>query len=169
MTRHRIGLGNCGARRSIKTRAMLAGLTALLAAFAVQAAATIYPEIARAHADIEAGLKEAAKTNRRVLVDFGGNWCPDCIVLDRHFHASENSALLDKHYVLVHVNVGDKGITDNFAIAERYGIPLKKGVPALAVLQPDGRVVFAQKQGEFEAMRKMDPASVGEFLRKWAR
>jgi hypothetical protein len=94
---------------------------------------------------------------------------PDCIVLDHHFHAAENAALLQKHYVLVHVNIGDKGITDNFAIAERFGIPLEKGVPALAVLDPDGRVVFAQKQGEFEAMRKLDPASVRTFLMKWAR
>jgi len=169
MTRHSAGPPNCRKWRSTNTRVVLVGLAALLAAFAVQAAATIYPEIGRAQADTEAGLKEAAKTNRRVLVDFGGNWCTDCIVLDRYFHAPENAALLDKHYVLVHVNVGDKGITDNFAIAERYGIPLKKGVPALAVLEPDGRVVFAQKQGEFEAMRKMDSTSVGEFLRKWAR
>ena len=86
------------------------------------------PEIARAHADIEAGLKEAAKTNRRVLVDFGGNWCPDCIVLDRHFHASENAALLDKHYVLVHVNVGDDA-QDPFA---RRGIEQDHQEPLLS-------------------------------------
>ncbi|MDQ6619299.1 MAG: thioredoxin family protein [Pseudomonadota bacterium] len=153
----------------MNTRAVLPGITALLVAFAVQAAVTIYPEVARADADIESALKEAARTSRRVVIDFGGNWCPDCIVLDRHFHASENAALLDQNYVLVHVNVGDKGITDNFAIAERYGIPLKKGVPALAVLDADGRVVFAQKQGEFEAMRKINAPSVREFLRKWAR
>ena len=96
-------------------------------------------------------------------------WCGDCIVLDKHFQAGENAALLKKHYVLVHVNVGEKGISDNFAIAERYGIPLKKGVPALAVLDSDGKLVFSQKQGEFESMRKMDPASVAEFLRKWSR
>ena len=137
--------------------------------FAVQAAATIYPEIDRARTDVAAALTDAAKTKRRVIVDFGGNWCTDCIVLDRYFHVAENAALLDKSFVLVHVNVGDKGITDNFAIAERYGIPLRNGVPALAVLDSDGRVVFAQKHGEFEAMRKMDPASVGAFLRKWAR
>ena len=162
MTRH-------GKRRSTGIRTALAGFAALLTALVVQAAATIYPEVGRADADIAAGLEVAAKTNRRVLVEFGGNWCPDCIVLDHHFHVPENAALLNKHYVLVHVNVGVKGITDNFAIAERYGIPLKKGVPALAVLEPDGRVVFAQKQGEFEAMRKVDPASVRDFLKKWAR
>ena len=133
------------------------------------AAATIYPEVARAKPDLEAAMKEAAKTQRRVLVEFGGNWCGDCIVLDRYFHDAANAELLRKHYVLVHVNVGDKGITDNFDVAERYGIPLKKGVPALAVLESDGKLVHAQRNGEFESMRKMDPASVGDFLRKWAR
>ena len=44
-----------------------------------------------------------------------------------------------------------------------------EGVPALAVLESDGKVVFAQKQGEFESMRKMDPSSVADFLRKWAK
>ncbi|HTP46256.1 MAG TPA: thioredoxin family protein [Casimicrobiaceae bacterium] len=137
--------------------------------FAAQGAATIYPEVGRAQADVAAALTDATKTKRRVIIDFGGNWCTDCIVLDRYFHISENAALLDKHYVLVHVNVGDKGITDNFAIAKSCGIPLENGVPALALLDPNGRVVFAQKHGEFEAMRKMDPASVNEFLRKWAK
>ena len=32
---------------------------------------------------------------------------------------------------VVHVNVGDKGIKENFDVAERYGNPLEKGVPAL--------------------------------------
>ena len=144
-------------------------LSMVLSATLVHAAATIYPDVSKAAADVDAALKEAAKEKKRVIVDFGGNWCGDCIVLDKHFQAGENAALLKKHYVLVHVNVGEKGITDNFPIAERYGIPLKKGVPALAVLDSDGKLVFSQKQGEFESMRKMDPASVADFLRKWAK
>ena len=151
------------------TLAKLSIAAAALAVFAVCAAEKIYPDIAGAKADIDAAIKEAANSKRRVLVEFGGNWCGDCIVLDRHFRNPGNAKRLQKHYVLVHVNVGDKGITDNFDVAERYGIPLEKGVPALAVLESDGRLVYAQKQGEFESMRKMDPASVGDFLRKWAK
>ena len=41
-------------------------------------------------------------------------------------------------------------------------------MPALAVLDGAGRVVYAQKNGEFESMRTMDPASVAAFLKKWA-
>jgi thioredoxin 1 len=90
-------------------------------------------------------------------------------VLDANFHNPENAALLEAGFVLVHVNVGDKGIDHNFDVAERYGIPLKKGVPALAVLESDGRLLYSQKSGEFEDMRRMDPKSVNDFLRQWSR
>ena len=132
------------------------------------AAERIYPPVLAANADVAAALKDAAATHRRVIVDFGGDWCTDCKVLDIRFREPVNAALLQRHYVVVRVNVGDKGIKENFDIAERYGIPLRKGVPALAVLESDGRVVYSQKNGEFESMRSMDSASVTEFLRTWA-
>ena len=145
----------------------LAAAVAVAAPLAALAAERMYPPIDRAKADIEGALREAAKTHRRVIVDFGGDWCTDCKVLDINMKKPENAALLAKHFVVVHVNVGDKGISDNFDVAERYGIPLKKGVPALAILDSDGRVVYAQKTGEFEDMRHMDPKSVNDFLAKW--
>lgn len=152
------------------SRALLAAFAAFAfaAATAVQAEAP-YPETSRAKADLDAALKTAAAQKKRVLVDFGGNWCPDCKVLDINLRRPENAALLKDRYVLVHVNVGDKGVTDNFDVAERYGIPLKKGVPALAVLDADGKVLFAHRNGEFESMRKMDPKAVHDFLEQWSR
>jgi thioredoxin 1 len=137
------------------------------AALFAQAAEPLYPDVSRARADVDSALKEAAQTHRHVLVDFGGNWCGDCKVLDANFRKPENAALLQSKYVVVHVNVGDRGIDNNFDIAERYGIPLKKGVPALAILDSDGRLVYSQKNGEFESMRRMDPRSVNDFLKKW--
>jgi thiol-disulfide isomerase/thioredoxin len=128
----------------------------------------MYPPVDRARPDIDSALKEAGASKRRVIVDFGGNWCTDCKILDINMKKPENAALLAKNFVVVHVNVGDKGISDNFEIAERYGVPLKKGVPALVVLDSDGRVVYAQKNGEFESMRSMDPKSVNDFLTRWS-
>jgi hypothetical protein len=63
--------------------------------------------------------------------------------------------------------VGNHGIDHNMELAQRFGIPLAKGIPALAVLDSDGRVVFSQKNGEFESMSRMDPRSVNEFLTRW--
>jgi len=146
----------------------LAAALLLLVATIAPAAERIYPPVSAAKDDIAAALKEAAATHRRVLVDFGGDWCTDCKVLDIRFREAANAELLQRHYVVIRVNVGDKGIKENFDVAERFGIPLRKGVPALAVLDSDGRVVYSQKNGEFESMRSMDSASVTEFLRTWA-
>jgi thiol:disulfide interchange protein len=124
----------------------------------------IYPEIADAQADIAAGLKQARSTHKRILLDFGGDWCGDCQVLDIYFHDPENLPILEQNFVLVHVNVGR--IDQNLDIGEKYGVNLKKGVPALAVLSPAGKPLYGQS-GQFSDMRYMQPESVNEFLTRW--
>jgi thiol:disulfide interchange protein len=127
----------------------------------------IYPPPGQASADIAAALKSAAAAHKRVILDFGGNWCTDCHVLDFYFHDAENAPLLAANYVLVHVNIGH--IDANADIASRYQVPLSKGVPAIAVLNAKGKVLYSQKSGEFEAMRRMQSSAVTEFLKRWKR
>jgi len=125
--------------------------------------AHIYPPIDTAAADIKAALAEAQRSHKRVIVDFGGDWCPDCQVLNIYFHQSPNADLLAKYFVRVNVNVGR--MDANKEIAEGYGVPLK-GVPALAVLDGSGKVVYAQNR-EFADMRHLDSAALTAFLNQW--
>ena len=76
-----------------------------------------------------------------------------------------NEALLEKNFVLVHVWIGH--IDKNLDIPEKFGVAIHKGVPALAVVSAKGQPIFAQKTGEFEDMRHMNPESVTTFLEKW--
>ncbi len=87
--------------------------------------AVIYPDGAQAEADITAALAKAAKEKKRVLLDFGGNWCGDCQVLEIYFHDPANRNLLESNYVLVPVNIGR--YDENLAIAARYGVPVTRG------------------------------------------
>ena len=138
----------------------------LAAAFTAQAAdRVIYPEPEQGQADLSAALKTAAATHKHVIIDFGGNWCGDCQVLDIYFHDPGNKPLLEANYVLVHINIGH--MDQNQAIAERYQVPLKKGVPALAVLDEHGRLLYSQRTGEFESMRHMESSAVTSFLLQW--
>jgi thiol:disulfide interchange protein len=125
----------------------------------------IYDETTDPKADIAAALKQAKHEHKNVILDFGGDWCGDCQVLDIYFHQSPNDALLAKNFVLVHIFIGH--MDKNVDVAEKYGIPLNKGVPALAVVNPAGKVLYSQKTGEFENMRHMDAQSVTEFLDRW--
>jgi len=127
--------------------------------------AVIYPDGGRAEQDIAAALARAGKEKKRVLLDFGGNWCGDCQVLEIYFHDSANRALLEQNYVLVPVNIGK--FDQNLDIAARYGVPVTKGVPALAVLDSSGQLVYSQHNAEFESMRTLNPASVTAFLLQW--
>jgi hypothetical protein len=40
-------------------------------------------------------------------------------------------------------------------------------VPALAVLDEHGKLLYSQKSGEFEAMRRMESSEVTRFLVQW--
>ncbi|MDR3792734.1 MAG: thioredoxin family protein [Terracidiphilus sp.] len=126
---------------------------------------TIYPDATQAKADVAGALKTAAATHKRVLLDFGGNWCGDCRALDAYFHDPANEALLSQNYVLVHVNIGH--MDANLDLAAQYEVPLDKGVPALAVVDEHGALVYSQKNGQFEDMRHMEASSVREFLAEW--
>jgi thioredoxin 1 len=125
----------------------------------------IYDVAANAHADVAQAIHNATESHKHIILDFGGNWCGDCQVLDIYFHQPPNLALLEENFLLVHIDIGH--MDKNTDVAEKYDIPLKRGVPALAVLDEHGHLLYSQKNGEFEAMRRMDPASVTEFLNQW--
>jgi thiol:disulfide interchange protein len=129
------------------------------------ASRVIYPDPAQAKADLAIALKTAAQTHKRILLDFGGNWCPDCQVLDLYFHDAKNQPLLKANFILVDVNIGH--MDANLDLASQYQVPLGKGVPALAVLNEKGKLLYSQKSGEFEAMRRMESSAVTSFLLQW--
>ena len=99
----------------------LAGMMASLSAIAAPAQAPVpdiskvanitparepYPPAELAARQVHEAFLTAAKTNRRVLLDFGGNWCPDCRILAGIFAVPSVSQWLDEHFVIVPVNVG---------------------------------------------------------------
>ncbi len=127
----------------------------------------LYEENADPQADIDTAIKQAKSEHKRVLLDFGGDWCGDCQVLDIYFHQAPNEDLLAKNFVVVHVFVPSH-YDKNTEVAAKYGVPITRGVPALAIFDPkQGKIIYSQKTGEFNDMRHMDADSVTTFLNRW--
>jgi thioredoxin 1 len=126
----------------------------------------LYPPPGEAQKELDEALAAAGKSHKRVLVVFGANWCYDCHVLDTTFRSKEFAPLVQANYEVVHINIGDEG-KDNGDLAARLGVGIGKGIPSLAVLDPNGRVLVAQKNGEFESSVKIGPNDVRDFLEKW--
>jgi len=125
----------------------------------------IYNPSGDANTEIAEGLRAAAAGHKRLLVVFGGNWCFDCHVLDEAFHSPEIAPTLNKSFVVVHIDIGN--MDKNLDVAKKYDVPIERGVPAIAVLDSDGKLLFSQKRGEFEAARSMAPEDILDFLHKW--
>ena len=87
-------------------------------------------------------------------------------MLDQAFHEPDVAPLVEKHFQVVHVDIGEDG-KKNSDLAAEYKVPLNKGVPALALLDSDGKLLFSQTNGEWESARTLDPDEVIAFLNKW--
>ena len=125
----------------------------------------LYPKDVNAKEEIKEAVARAGREHKRVILVFGANWCYDCHVLDFALHNSDVASVAQKNFIVVHVDIGEGKL--NSDLVREYKIPLDKGVPALAILGSDGKLLYSQQNGEFEAARSMDPDDLIAFLNKW--
>lgn len=140
-----------GARRAARPAAPVVAPAEAQRATQPERTTPVYDEAADAREQIAAALAKARKENRRVLVQWGANWCGWCTMLHDHMQITKEIAeKLNYEYDLVHVDIGrfDK----NLDLAEKYGADVKgNGVPFLTVLDADGAVLANQETGSLEA------------------
>jgi thioredoxin 1 len=121
-----------------------------------------YDEKADAAGDIQHALTAAQADHKQVLLVFGANWCPDCRALDKAMHGS-SQPLIDSRFDVVKIDVGN--FDKNLYLAQRYGNPIAKGIPAVVVIDAGNRVLFSTKDGELANAGQMTEQSIYDFLK----
>jgi thiol:disulfide interchange protein len=126
----------------------------------------VYDEKADAHAQVDAAIARAKKENRRVLLQWGANWCGWCRLLHECMGKDEALAkelLYEYEVVLVDVGKADK----NADLKQRFGAAVGT-IPFLTILDGDGKVVVNQPTEPFELADKTkpghDPKKLVDFL-----
>jgi hypothetical protein len=127
--------------------------------------AKIYPAGVNASEEIRSALLRAAKLHKHVLVIFGADWCYDCHVLDKAFQRPDIAAVITPNFEVVHVDIGQG--EKNQDLLMRYDVPINRRIPAIAVLDSSGKLLYSQKNGEFQRARALGPEDLLEFLNKW--
>ena len=124
----------------------------------------VYDESADAAADVAAALARAKAENRRVLLQWGANWCIWCVRLDGCFRQDEKLRReLLYEYEVVKIDIGRRD--KNMELAASYGADLTtNGIPYLTVLDADGKPLVHQETGSLESGEGHDPAKVLAFL-----
>ena len=129
----------------------------------------VYDEAAIGSEQIMAALANAKKENRRVLVQWGANWCGWCKLLHELQKSDRTiSKELMYEYDVVRIDIGQ--FNKHMDLAEKYGADLKKnGVPFLTVLDADGKVLANQEtsslESKVEGQKGHDPKLVLDFLK----
>ncbi|HEY5009154.1 MAG TPA: thioredoxin family protein, partial [Caulobacteraceae bacterium] len=126
-----------------------------------------YDEKADASAAVAAAKARALGHHKLLLIDLGGNWCPDCRVLAGTMAQPELRAFVDTHYEVVTVDVGrfDK----NLQIPARYGIIKRlEGVPSVLVVDPaSNKLIDAGHISALSDARHMTPQALADWLAQW--
>ena len=127
-----------------------------------------YDEAADANPVVDRARAEARRKGKRLIIDLGGNWCPDCRVLAGTMALPELDRFMKAHFVTVMVDVGR--FDRNLQIPARYGITARlPGVPALMVIDPKtDRLLNPDNFSALSSARKMSPQALADWIAGWA-
>ncbi len=126
----------------------------------------IYDVNIDANAQIDEALEQARESNRYVLTQVGGNWCPWCIRFAQF--ADTNMAVnkvINENFVYIHVNTSKEN--KNIDAMKRLGNPGRFGYPVFVILDREGNVLHIQNSAYLEENKGYSEKKVVECFSNW--
>lgn len=126
----------------------------------------VYDEGLEGMAQIDEALEEARGSERLLICQVGGNWCPWCLRFAKFITEDEEIAkVVKENFVYIHVNTSKEN--KNHEALKRLGNPGRFGYPALVILDHEGRVIHIQNSAYLEEGKGYDRKKVLEFFQNW--
>ncbi|MEI8279666.1 MAG: thioredoxin family protein [Bacteroidota bacterium] len=127
----------------------------------------IYNPKANAEEEIHNAVVKAAKENKHVLLQVGGNWCVWCVRFNSLVTQDVDlKKLLDDNYEIVHVNYSPENTNEK--VLMNLGYPQRFGFPVFVVLNGKGERLHTQNSGYLEDGQGHSKKKVAEFLNHWS-
>ncbi|PYD63773.1 thioredoxin family protein [Gluconacetobacter entanii] len=123
-----------------------------------------YGPTAGAREQIAAAFDTARATGRKVLLDFGGNWCPDCRILAGLMDDPAVAPWIARHFVVVMINV--ERMNTNLEFLEQHGLKIS-AVPTVLIVTAHGKVLNADGLTALGNARAMSSQAVIDLLAQW--
>jgi thiol-disulfide isomerase/thioredoxin len=123
-----------------------------------------YDVSADARAQVAAAIARAAAAHKFVLLDFGGNWCPDCRVTAGVLALDDVKPWIERNFEFVFIDVGR--MNRNLDIAARYDVHIR-AVPTMIILDSQGHMVNAGNPAALSDARSMTPQAIVDTLHGW--
>ena len=109
-------------------------------------------------------IKLAKATNRRILIEVGGEWCKWCHLLDRYLDKNPDiKKQLHQTFVFLKVNVSDENDNANFLKV----FPQPLGYPHMYVTEKNGKLLLSKDTADFLINKKYSSIRFKEFFERW--
>jgi len=115
--------------------------------------------------DLEKTIEEVKNTNRRIILDVGGEWCIWCHRID---YFIENNGdiknFINDNFIVLKTNFSKDNQNKEF-LSKYPEIP---GYPHFFVLDKNGKLLHSQDTGLLEEGKGYSHQKMMAFLKKWA-
>jgi len=116
-------------------------------------------------ADLAKAVEQAARENKRIFVQVGGDWCSWCVRMTQFMESNQPvRAALEKDYLVMKVSYSTE--YPNKAFLSQY--PKISGFPHVYIFDTDGTLLHSQDTAELESGKGYDEHRYLDFLAKWA-
>ena len=126
----------------------------------------VYNEEIDPMAQLDEALEEARRSDRLVICQVGGNWCPWCLRFANYITTNEDiNQFVKEHFVYIHLNTSKEH--KNLEMLKRLNNPGRFGYPVLVVLNQDGEVMHIQNTSYLEEEKSYNHDKVLDFFKNW--
>ena len=121
----------------------------------------IYSEI-----DVKKFMEATTSKSKQPIIIFGGNWCPDCRILDGSLQVPSIKKCMSEHFEIMHIDVGryDK----NMELMDYFGVAREKGVPRVIVFDKEMNILNSSSTKEWTTARERSLQDIFNYFQKLA-
>ena len=101
---------------------------------------------------------------KQPVIIFGGNWCPDCRILEGTLAMPTIKKFIDQHYQIMHIDIGR--YDRNMELMNHLNIESKKGVPRVVILDLEKNIVNSSTSSEWTTARDRKQQEIYNYFQK---
>ena len=126
-----------------------------------------YNGVEYSHEQVNGFIDETIEQSKQPILIFGGNWCPDCRILDGTLQLPTIKKFMEEKYQIMHIDVGryDK----NMNLISYFGIPKDKGVPRVMVFDKNKVILNKKSTKEWTTARDRGKQEVFNYFQDLAK
>ena len=114
----------------------------------------------------DSALARARESGKKILVEYGGDWCGGAVSLAALLDRPAVAALIKRHFIHVRCRIGP----DGHSMSPGIPIPVElDAIPFFGLVDAEGRIVATQRTEPFEFLWWYRESKVVAFLQAWAR